>query len=367
MELLNKTQFEAGWTLGFEKDGRELIVVAIKGTFDIPKDGEQPALSEQQIPLTESDEFTGEPGLSATLYESDYAHRKPKCDVLLNGCAYSPRGKLAERVTVALQVGRMKKAFDVVGDRVWSYTLNTTRIARPKPFQKMPISYDRAYGGVDALEKRSEEPRTYLANPVGVGYYPLTRGRALAGKHLPNTEERGKEATTPSGKYRPMAFGPMGRNFEARVRFAGKYDQEWLDHRAPFWPDDFDYRYFQAAPLDQQIDYPVGGEQVVLHNLGPTGLIRFALPKVRVPVIFIPQKGEDVQMDAVIDTLVLEPDEGRFAITWRAALPLRQNCFEIKQMIAGEMPRAWHRARAGGKRYYKGLGEFVASRRSGRW
>ena len=84
MDFVNETKVEAGWTLGFEPDGRELLVVAIKATFKIPKFGDEPELAENQVPLTAADEFTGEPGYSATLYETDYAHRKPFCDVLLN-------------------------------------------------------------------------------------------------------------------------------------------------------------------------------------------------------------------------------------------------------------------------------------------
>jgi len=66
MNFVNETKFEADWTLGFEPDGRELLVVAIKATFQIPKNGDEPELAEEQVPLTEADEFTGEPGFSAT-------------------------------------------------------------------------------------------------------------------------------------------------------------------------------------------------------------------------------------------------------------------------------------------------------------
>ena len=45
MRLLNKTAHHAGWTLGFQPDGRELLVVAAKATFSIPGNGEPPALA----------------------------------------------------------------------------------------------------------------------------------------------------------------------------------------------------------------------------------------------------------------------------------------------------------------------------------
>ena len=72
MEFINATQMQTGYTLGMEPSGREYLVVVVKGTFTIPEDGCEPELAEQQVPLVEADTFTGEPGLSSTVYESDY-------------------------------------------------------------------------------------------------------------------------------------------------------------------------------------------------------------------------------------------------------------------------------------------------------
>jgi hypothetical protein len=366
MDFMTETRMQASWTLGFQPDGRELLVVAVKGTFSIPHGDEEASLAETQIPLTESDEFTGEPGLSATRYESDYAHRKPLCDILLNGSAYAPGGRPAERVTVTLRVGTMSKSFDVIGERVWEKRLFSVRPSRPKPFVQLPITYDRAFGGVDADEKKPDRRDTYLKNPVGVGYYPLTKRNALIGKSLPNTEEIGRPVKATTGTYQPMSFGAIGRNFESRIPFAGTYDQKWLDNRAPFWPNDFDYMYFQATPRDQQIPHPRGGEEVVLQNLTPQGITKFRLPSLQVPVLFIPHQGEDHELVSVIDTVLIEPDQSRFMLTWRISLPLRHNCFELRQVIVGEMSRSWRikrRAERAGKRYYEGLAQFIRDKK----
>src|SRR5579864_9830986 len=113
MELLNTTGMQAGYTMGMRPDGRELLVVVIKGTFTMPTGAEEPKLAEEQFPVVEADTFTGEPGLSAPIYESDYAPVKPRCDVLLLGSAYAQGGRPAERVTVSLRVGQIHKQFDV--------------------------------------------------------------------------------------------------------------------------------------------------------------------------------------------------------------------------------------------------------------
>ena len=106
MELLNATKMVSGYTMGMRPDGRELLVVIIKGTFELPKNGERAQLAAEQTPLVEADEYTGEPGFSAPLYESDYAPEKPYCDVILNGSAYSPGGKPAREVGVGIKIGR---------------------------------------------------------------------------------------------------------------------------------------------------------------------------------------------------------------------------------------------------------------------
>ena len=62
MELINATRMVAGYNMGLESSGRELLVVVIKGTFVLPKPGEQVRLHDEQLPLIMADTFTGEPG-----------------------------------------------------------------------------------------------------------------------------------------------------------------------------------------------------------------------------------------------------------------------------------------------------------------
>jgi hypothetical protein len=366
MDFVNETKFEAGWTLGFDMDGRELLIVAIKATFLIPKKGEEPEIAKEQLPLTEADEFTGEPGFSATLHESDYAHRKPFCDVLLNGSAYAPGGRPTKSVCVGLRVGSMNKSFNVLGDRTWDRNILSVKPTPHKPFVKIPISYDRAYGGVDKHPDNPEKIKTYTKNPIGVGYHPYLDAKHIRGKPLPNTEEIGKPVKNKNGNYLPMSFGPIGRNFECRIPLAGTYDKKWLDNVAPFWPDDFDYHYFQAAPKDQQIPYPKGGEPIVLQNLTPAGLTRFKIPRLSMPVVFIPYQGVDIIKESLIDTIMIEPDQDRLTLTWRISLPLRKDCFELDQIIVGKRPRTWHwerKAAAKGKPYFKGISAYIKSKK----
>jgi hypothetical protein len=366
MELLNATRMKAGYTMGLKPDGRELLVVAVKGTFTIPKPGDEPQLAPQQADLVMADEFTGEPALSAMKYESDFPPHKPRCDVLLNGSAHAPGGYPATRVEVGLRVGSMSKLFAAVGNRVWKKSLCFTYATRPEPFAKMPISYDNAFGGADKTHSNEKKHRTFVGNPGGKGFHVSRAKNAIDGKPLPNTEELNRPVTKPDGNYRPMAFGPIGRAWAPRPKYAGTYDQDWIDNTFPFLPADFDERYFQSAPEDQQIVHPRGGEEVVLLNLTVAGRTSFKLPAIDVPVTFYYKNHEEKQTRAILDTVIIEPDLNRFMLVWRSTIPLKKNIFEMAQVVAGTMPRAWHRARMLGKTWYPSLRELVGERTSER-
>jgi hypothetical protein len=232
----------------------------------------------------------------------------------------------------------------------------------PEPFTQMPISYDRAYGGADSNEDEPDKIATYPENPVGIGFHPIRRRSALLGSLLPNTAQGRSPVSDATGRYRPMSLGPVGRNFFPRYKRAGTYDQNWLDHESPFWPADFSYAYFQCAPDDQQVSYLQGGEDVELTNLTPNGSCFFKIPHKSVPVTCISYKREDLQVEAICDTLFLEPELFRFSLTWRAAMPLSRNLFELRETIVGELPYSWYskrRSERAGKRYYSNLAEAI--------
>jgi hypothetical protein len=151
----------------------------------------------------------------------------------------------------------------------------------------------------------------------------------------------------------------MGRAWQPRPKFAGTYDQNWIDNIFPFLPADFDERYYQSAPPDQQIDFPNGGEAIVLLNLTPRGQTTFKLPTISVPVTFHLRNGERNVKTAVIDTIILEPDLERFMLVWRTSRILKQNAFEISRVEVGKFLPKKERTRENGKPYYSSLEELI--------
>ncbi|MDQ3059972.1 MAG: DUF2169 domain-containing protein [Pseudomonadota bacterium] len=366
MDLINATGMVAGYTMGLAPSGWESLVVVVKGTFCLPEAGQAVQLlgTDSQLPLVTADTFTGKPGFSAPREEVDFAPRKQRCDILLLGSAHAPDHRPATRVPVGLRIGQWQKAFAVVGNRRWEAGLAGVSASPPEPFITQPLSYDVAFGGLDDFPEDPQEHAAFMLNPVGRGWHRHLQGKYVDGTPLPNTEALNQAVTAPDGQYAPMAFGPVGRGWASRLRHAGTYDQHWLDNTFPFLPADFNEAYYQAAPLDQQIAYPQGGEDVVLVNLTPEGRTFFTLPSLDVPVVFFRKTSEAHHTRAVLDTVVIHAETRLLTLTWRASVPLKKNIFEVTQALAGKMPRGWWRARATGKQWHPSLARLAQVHRT---
>ncbi|WP_311031915.1 DUF2169 family type VI secretion system accessory protein [Mesorhizobium koreense] len=352
MQILNQTGFVHEFTMGMDKAAHEYLVVVVKGTFDFPDTPGGPVRkSAGQVPLVMADTQTGEPGYSATLWETDFAFRKPRCDVIANGCAYAPGGRPAERVPVGIKVGNWSKRFEVVGNREWRAVGPVFAATAPQPFLKMPISYDNAWGGTDRLNPEDRQPGSYRGNPVGTGWAQTRNQRFIPGLRLPNTQAVGEEIRSPFGDYRPMSCGPMERGWPGRIEYGGTYDQNWIDNVFPFLPEDFDERYFQMAPLDQQIDHPKGGEEVTLINLTPEGRVSFRLPPTALPMTLFEGREKAYETNALPDTILLDPEYRRFSLVWRISQRLRRTILDFTECWVGPPTRGMERARATGKEY----------------
>ncbi|WP_341317004.1 DUF2169 domain-containing protein [Paraburkholderia sp. IMGN_8] len=351
MELINATRMVAGYSMGLAPNGRESLVVVIKGTFRFLHRDEPPGhftLHDEQRPLFMADTFTGEPGFSAPIYEIDFAPRKPRCDILMLGSAYAPNGRPTTRTEVGLRVGDWSKRFAVVGPRHWEYRPLNPVASSPGPFVKQPLSYDFAFGGTDNRHKDPAEHVAFMPNPVGCGFHKHMRMDWIDGAPLPHTEESERGVSDPRGSYRPMAFGPIGRGWSTRSCYAGTYDDQWLDQHFPFLPPDFDDQYFQAAPADQQVPlefFKTGPVDVTLFNLTPEGLTRFTIPHLVAPIHVFPKRGGREDHVAALDTVLIEPDLSRFTLTWRMSRPLKKNMFEIAQVLVGKKGKAWWQQR----------------------
>jgi len=353
----NTTGLQAGLTVSTDKDGRDHCVVVVKGTFIIESDGKATAAEEQE-PFVYADAHYGDPGTTSIKYECEFAPFKPRTDVLVNGHAYAPQGKPVKEMIVSLEIGRTKKDVRVVGDRKWEGGLLGLTPSSPTPFVKMPLVYDRAFGGSDHTHENPKKQGTELRNPAGVGFHKNSDTKVIKGTPLPNLEDPRHPIRNWSDAPSPMGFGHLGRGWQARIKFAGTYDEQWLKDRFPFLPADFDQQYFQAAPSDQQVPYLRGGEVVRCLNMTESGALVFAVPEVEAPVVFR-FRDREVKPDVKLDTLLIEPDQPRILLTWRTSVPLGRKLNALREILVGRQPSP-PTPRESGKLHFDSINDLVA-------
>jgi hypothetical protein len=317
LQLDNRTRHAAERTIVMDKTGEKSWVVVVKATYHVSPDGTT-ELSEAQTPPFYSAEHIGEPGKSSIRYEADLIPRKPATDVIVNGHAYAPAGRPARALDVSIGVGPLRKRLRVLGNRQWYKGAVGLTASSPTKFERMPITYERAYGGWDTTDADPANQRLYSKNPIGTGF--ATKEQHLDGHALPNVEEPSHLISAWNDRPPPGGFGAIASYWSPRLEWGGTYDQAWMKNKFPLLPDDFDDRFHQCALADQQVGgYLRGGEVVELENLTESGRLKFCLPKVY--LTFATHFGrEKHEHRASLQTVVIEPDVPQVILVWQTSL-----------------------------------------------
>lgn len=302
-----------------DRHGRDSLVVAIKATFTIsPKI----RIADEQVPLTLADEFYADPVNSSIKYPSDIYLPKPGFDVVFRGSAYAPGEQPVPALMAQLIFQNSQLQMRVSGDRVWS----NGRPTAPQPFLSMPLLYESAYGGVHHF--KSQEPMgpkscVYVPeNPVGQGFAGKRKEKEVEGLPVPNLENPQQLLHLFGDKSTPICWGAIAPSWVARSRYAGTYDEQWQQSIAPALPQNFDERFFHVG--SSGLSFPQakiqGGESVRLINLAPESDIAFNVPACPLDVSVSLMGGvHSVPVD--VETLLIEPDENRFCLTWKGVFP----------------------------------------------
>jgi hypothetical protein len=330
--LINQTPFAAERTFVTDERGADVMLVLVKASYHLMPDG-RTEVAPQQLPVCFEPRFRGDPHASSLLSESDLDFPKRTTDVLLVGSAHAPGGVPCTAVEVSMQVGPMRKALRVVGDRVWSSGLLGPRPGPPVPFVTMPITYERAFGGREQGSPTQFEPR----NPVGTGFARHAEG--MPGQPVANVSYAGHEFARWDDRPAPAGFGPVARHWQPRAGHAGTFDLAWEQERFPLRPLDFDLRFHQSAPADQQpATFLKGNEPVELRNLTPSGHLAFRLPYESL-VFRSRLDGALVDQPAQLYAVVLEPDVSRLVMLWASALPCHGKKYRLERTVVLRKPR----------------------------
>lgn len=261
--------------------------------------GELAALASPVDVVTRDSHHGGSP-LRSLRQASDLAPYRQRCDVWLVGHCYGkPRQPVSSTTArLALYQGQralLDKSLNIFGDR-------STDEEEPAPFERMPLVYERAFGGIGVLN-----------NPVGVGM--------RIGDPEPNIVH-------PKFPSRPAGFGPIARYWRARAFELSDEVRRGLEQAVIQIPGDFDWGYYQTAPRDQQVVHLEGDEWIVLDGLHPNlSRLQCRLPSLQARARLWSHRaapstpGQEIGL--VADTLAIDTDEQTCTVMWRGSFPLQ--------------------------------------------
>lgn len=336
------------------------------------------------VPLVMADEYDDEPNRSSVKYESDLAPFKPRCDVLVRATSHAPNEIPAESWGARLRafdgdVMAIDKGLRILGARSIDKGLLGWHVGRPDPCMEVPVRWEYAFGGASKVTRTAPDKATgddrvetlldevCFTNPLGSGWIEK-RYLSLAGKDKaahtncvressvstqrvksiracqieawdhpiaglvtgehPSGEIDARGMAEVSRKYAatPVGLGPVGRAWAPRLQRAGTYDEQWQKETWPYLPKDFDFRYWNGAPDDQQIPWPSADFAFELVNLAASentesGHLRVRLPGHRAVTVLRFEHGAVMPVTTRLDTILIDTDTMQVALTWRAVFP----------------------------------------------
>ncbi|OTA14691.1 hypothetical protein Xbed_03656 [Xenorhabdus beddingii] len=378
MEFRNLTPFAVmNYTMLDVEDTEHHVAVMKIGYQLLPAgQGEYSAELLPAPPLCLQDEYRGPMNASVVLQESDLAPFKPRCDVIVNGTAYAPAGRPCAAFPVRLHIRDrqdqtlLDKTLTVTGERAFIRDAGGHwQLTDPAPFTSLPLDYRYAFGGeckiqagdnarqhlskADQLipEQRQQHPdgenapvaqATCETNPLGTGFvtpwyahakqltrYPAPRilhpAAPFTAAHFAAQLAGTLPAETPACQ--PPGLGFIGRPWLPRRTLAGTYDADWLAHRHPYLPTDFDFGYWNGAPADQQIDWPGTDLALTLSGLTPDGHLHVRLPGHRPFLLLRLHNGRLLPVPMRLDTFIIDSEAKTLHLTcrlnFRADMPVR--------------------------------------------
>lgn len=326
MSFTNETRHAALPVPLIDRDGRDVIVTVLKATFLVEASGAlRPADVPSPIRPADVPRDPDNPH-GSLLFPSDIALEKLGTDVVVVGDAISARPVKA--LDVAVSVKKRVAPLRVHGPRVYYDGMLGVAIGPAAPFERLPIAYEHAYGGMS-----DDGTVVALQNPAGVGV--ARRPSDLVGKSAPRIEHPSFPLTSATDRYpSSMGYGAIAPHWWPRFKYAGTLDARWREERMPLLPEDYDPRYGNAAHPSLQFDEPLApGDPIAVvgMSLEPLG---FALPALAAEVRARFDTGERVSVRPAIDTVIVLPGERRVEIVTRAAFPVGRGRRILREIVA---------------------------------
>jgi hypothetical protein len=361
LEIRNFTPFVP---FAFEKEGvarTQYDVVVLKGTFDLlPEQVKIAAI--QRLPEM-ADRYHGEPETSSLAMDGDLVLGKLATDIFVTGSAQALSGVASPQWLAQVQItGGIKPplthTLHLTGPRQWEQGMLTGwSLSDPVPVTAVDLKYELAFGG--AIERPVKqtpdnpdgiEIDAYPENPVGVGYYDRALMKRTKTYPAPQIMRHGDKLTALDNWLTPAGTAPISRWWPQRYQYAGTYDEAWyrswqdangkpIDGVFPALPDDFDYRFYNAA--HPSLIYPgfmTGHETIALKGFLADGPLTTRLTGMRFETILHGGDESGRLEHMKLDTLHIDLDARQVMLTWRltVAKALRAHRVQIMFGAVGE-------------------------------
>lgn len=183
-------------------------------------------------------------------------------------------------------------------------------------------------GASDLLLPSELVPRKTVAEVIVTGAAPEELSRPAltslrVGDFLLENELQEGE-TIPSG------WAPLAPNSPERRAYMGEYDARWREERFPRLPEDFDPRFYNAAPAALTLPgFFSGGDAVRIEGLS-IDVVESAVPTQEVHVTFGFRDDVAESMVLVIDTMMIDASAQTLEWVWRASCSLQGRSYSLR-------------------------------------
>ncbi len=331
MDLINQTAAPAQLMVSSLDGGPDRFgILVAKATFSLLPGSQPELVTQDPFPIFAQDEKT-----DAGILPGDAMPRRDRVfEVILLGAAYPETGKEAASRMVELSVGTVTRRLAVFGDRRWVPSPEEPGISAPLPFQRMPLTYARAFGGscpvrFDADTVLDMEDRM---NKHGLGFDAAKLARDTAAglksppgfptleyqRPLPNLEDPAHPIRAWSDAPDPCCWATMPDDIGFRMaRLIRKFGET---RQPPTREEAVDQAYHRAHP-DWIIALPPPGARVALTGLAPGPPVSFPLPDLGIAADYVLGDRTGTR-ELAPHMLVLLPDARRFYIVYRSAFTM---------------------------------------------
>lgn len=330
LQVDNRTPFNAALAVFADPAGVETAYLAVKAAFDLTAQGVVPCA--RPVPFLPADVYWGDPARTGLRAAGDLTLAKPATDIMMLGHAMARDPQRTVVMDVSLSVGPVAHTLRVFGPRQWDRQGGSWRMTPPGPFEKVPLRWELAFGGVAAAHGDQPPNEFEPRNPVGCGFAGRHESD-FTGRPLPQIEHPAQMIAQPQDRPTPVGCAPIPPAWSPRREYAGTYDEAWTRSRAPYLPLDFDPRFLQSSPPPLVAPgYLRGGERVELSGVwSGGGSATFALPTCTFDLEF-DFKGRSTPAVPNLDTVILEPDLFRLQLVYRAALAVDKDALKLKEV-----------------------------------